>query len=119
MRDTIHTWPNHRDRRFKPQIYQAVRRPRIRRHRNNPLLANHFNSVDKYFKISGLVIWWRWPTILTFIAPTALPMKAARKGSLPLATRGAAKAKKASPAPIVSIASPINAGMRFTPPFGV
>src|SRR6266436_7921830 len=115
MLGTIHTWPNHRDCEFTRPC--AVRR--FDGAALIPFLANHFNSVDKYFKISGLVIWWRWPTILTFIAPTALPMKAARKGSLPLATRGAAKAKKASPAPIVSIASPINAGMRFTPPFGV
>ena len=73
-------------------------------HARSAVLANHFNSVDRYFRISGLVIWCRWPTIRTFMAPTALPMKAARKGSLPAASNGPATAKKASPAPIVSIA---------------
>src|SRR4029450_5289385 len=81
----------------------------------NDLLATHFKSVDRYFRISGLVIWWRWPTIRTFIAPTALPMKAARYGSLPAASNGLARAKKASPAPIGSMGSPVSAGVRFTP----
>jgi hypothetical protein len=35
-----------------------------------------------------LVIWWRWPTIRTFIAPTALPMKAARNGRCRRPARG-------------------------------
>src|SRR5262245_11441892 len=96
-------------------VCRAIEETRV----NGPYLANHFNSVDRYFKISGRVIWWRWPTILTFMAPAALPMKAAWNGSLPLATRQAAKAKKASPAPMVSMASSVSAGMRRTPSLAV
>jgi hypothetical protein len=43
----------------------------------------HFNSVDRYFNISGLVIWWRWPTIRTFIALLAHRMTWSRRRPSP------------------------------------
>src|SRR2546428_13599260 len=65
------------------------------------LVAQHHGSAFKYAIKSGFVTEVRWPTILHFIAPAALPIKS--KSSIePVFAIGAVTANKASPAPIVS-----------------
>src|SRR6202034_2526493 len=58
----------------------------------------------------------RWPTISTLSAPTTLPMKPMRLIGPPAATSGAVTARKASPAPTVSITFLANAEMVCTMP---
>src|SRR5882672_2714469 len=63
--------------------------------------VDHLRTSSSFAMISSRPTCLRWPTMPILRAPTTLPTRATDAMSRPTATRGAATAMTASPAPIV------------------